>query len=194
MIIKNVEFVKSAKEKDQTFGMPEVAFVGRSNVGKSSLINYITNNKIAKVSSTPGRTRLINYFKVNGGQFMLVDLPGYGFAKGNKTEVNDWSQMMEGYFANNENLKQVLLLLDIRHDPSIDDLKMQHYLMFYNIPYTIIATKCDKLSKSQVQNQKFRLASKLKVGVDNIICESSTNRTGAEQILSRLDQFIGGAE
>ena len=102
--------------------------------------------------------------------------------------------MMEGYFANNENLKQVLLLLDIRHDPSIDDLKMQHYLMFYNIPYTIIATKCDKLSKSQVQNQKFRLASKLKVGVDNIICESSTNRTGAEQILSRLDQFIGGAE
>lgn len=194
MIIKNVEFVKSAKEKDQTFGMPEVAFVGRSNVGKSSLINYITNNKIAKVSSTPGRTRLINYFKVNSGQFMLVDLPGYGFAKGNKTEVNDWSQMMEGYFANNENLKQVLLLLDIRHDPSIDDLKMQHYLMFYNIPYTIIATKCDKLSKSQVQNQKFRLASKLKVGVDNIICESSTNRTGAEQILSRLDQFIGGAE
>lgn len=194
MIIKNVEFVKSSKEKDQTFGMPEVAFVGRSNVGKSSLINYITNNKIAKVSSTPGRTRLINYFKVNGGQFMLVDLPGYGFAKGNKTEVNDWSQMMEGYFANNENLKQVLLLLDIRHDPSIDDLKMQHYLMFYNIPYTIIATKCDKLSKSQVQNQKFRLASKLKVGVDNIICESSTNRTGAEQILSRLDQFIGGAE
>lgn len=194
MIIKNVEFVKSAKEKDQTFGMPEVAFVGRSNVGKSSLINYITNNKIAKVSSTPGRTRLINYFKVNGGQFMLVDLPGYGFAKGNKTEVNDWSQMMEGYFANNQNLKQVLLLLDIRHDPSIDDLKMQHYLMFYNIPYTIIATKCDKLSKSQVQNQKFRLASKLKVGVDNIICESSTNRTGAEQILSRLDQFIGGAE
>lgn len=194
MIIKNVEFVKSAKEKDQTFGMPEVAFVGRSNVGKSSLINYITNNKIAKVSSTPGRTRLINYFKVNGGQFMLVDLPGYGFAKGNKTEVNDWSQMMEGYFANNENLKQALLLLDIRHDPSIDDLKMQHYLMFYNIPYTIIATKCDKLSKSQVQNQKFRLASKLKVGVDNIICESSTNRTGAEQILSRLDQFIGGAE
>lgn len=194
MIIKNVEFVKSAKEKDQTFGMPEVAFVGRSNVGKSSLINYIINNKIAKVSSTPGRTRLINYFKVNGGQFMLVDLPGYGFAKGNKTEVNDWSQMMEGYFANNENLKQALLLLDIRHDPSIDDLKMQHYLMFYNIPYTIIATKCDKLSKSQVQNQKFRLASKLKVGVDNIICESSTNRTGAEQILSRLDQFIGGAE
>ncbi len=194
MIIKNVEFVKSAKEKDQTFGMPEVAFVGRSNVGKSSLINYITNNKIAKVSSTPGRTRLINYFKVNGGQFMLVDLPGYGFAKGNKTEVNDWSQMMEGYFANNENLKQALLLLDIRHDPSIDDLKMQYYLMFYNIPYTIIATKCDKLSKSQVQNQKFRLASKLKVGVDNIICESSTNRTGAEQILSRLDQFIGGAE
>ena len=111
MKIKNVKFLKSGVVADDTFDFPEIAIVGRSNVGKSSLINYLTNSKIAKTSSTPGRTRLINYFEINNGEFILVDLPGYGYAEANKSTKSNWGSMIEPYILNNKNLKKYIGLI-----------------------------------------------------------------------------------
>ena len=194
MKIKTSKFVKSLLTKLTPSSTPEIAMVGRSNVGKSSLINFLTNAKIAKTSSKPGKTRLINYFDINNGQFFLVDLPGYGFSLASKSESEQWGNMIEGYLAGNENLKNILFLLDIRHDPSADDKRMLSYMVFYNIPFTVVATKCDKLSRSQIGLKKQKLASELKVGKDNIYCVSSQSRTGDKELLERISQFVGGEE
>lgn len=194
MKIKTSKFVKSLLTKLTPSSTPEIAMVGRSNVGKSSLINFLTNAKIAKTSSKPGKTRLINYFDINNGQFYLVDLPGYGFALTSKSESEQWGKMIEGYLAGNENLKNILFLLDIRHRPSADDRKMLSYMVFYNIPFTVVATKCDKLSRSQVNLNKQMLASELKIGKDNIYCVSSDKRTGDVELLARISQFVEGGE
>lgn len=190
MKIRSVAFLKSATAPEDYGSTKEIAFVGRSNVGKSSLINYLTNSKIAKSSKTPGRTRLINYFGINNNEFLFVDLPGYGFSLAGKKETASWGNMIEGYLKNSKNLVNILFLLDIRLKPSADDIQMMNYMVFYNIPFTIVATKADKLSKAEQARAKQSIATALKVGIDNIFLVSSDKRVGAEELLGRLDQFL----
>ncbi len=169
----------------------EIAVAGKSNVGKSSFINFICNNsKLAKTSKEPGRTRLLNYFKINDGEFVLVDLPGYGFAKVNDKEKEKWGKLIEGYFNASTGLKNVFVLVDIRHDPTANDMQMFKYLYYYNIPFTIIATKADKLSRSAGLKRKKEIADYIGVGVDNIFVCSSHAKTGANEIYERIEQII----
>ena len=151
MIIKKAKFLLSPSKFGgfPQQGMPEIAMAGKSNVGKSSLINSLTrHSKLARTSSEPGKTRLINYYSVNE-EFLLVDLPGYGFARAPKSEQEKWSQMIEGYLTGSQQLKHVFHLVDIRHAPTKEDQMMTEYLRHYDIPFTVIATKADKLSKAQ---------------------------------------------
>lgn len=153
--IKQAEFVTSValgQGYPARLGM-EVAIVGKSNVGKSSLINKLCGNgKLARASAQPGKTRLINFFSINRGEFYLVDLPGYGYAKASKTEQEKWGKLIESYLASGR-VDHLFLLIDIRHDPTALDKQMLQYLMYYNIPYTLIATKSDKIVKSRRQAQ-----------------------------------------
>lgn len=169
----------------------EIAVVGRSNAGKSSFINYLADNgKLAKTSSTPGRTRLINYFEVNSGEFFLVDLPGYGFAKVSKDEKTKWGDIIEGYLQNSIMLKHLFIITDIRVPDSPYDIQMINYCYHYNIPFTIIANKSDKVAKSKVQNAVRVLAAGLKVAPGNIIPVSCLNKTGKEAVLDRIEQIL----
>lgn len=193
MIIKNAEFVISATRK-----MPlknedkiEIAFVGRSNVGKSSLINYLTNKKaLARTSSTPGRTRLVNYFSINNGEFYFVDLPGYGYAKGNKQEQLEWKQLMESYFMTSKMLKLVVLLFDIRRDINEDDKIMLKYFEYYRIPFICVVTKADKVAKSQRKLSAVKIARQIGIGDENIFIVSTSEKFGKEDVLTKIEQFI----
>lgn len=192
MQIKNVEFVKSAvyeKDYPEELQNMEFAFVGRSNVGKSSLINSITNRKrIAHTSKTPGRTQLINYFKVNN-EFYIVDLPGYGFAKVPKAMKESWGKTMERYIASPRK-KLVFVLLDIRRIPSQEDMDMLIWLDHFNIPFKIIFTKMDKVSN----NQKFKclkdIRKKLDFNNNDVLFHSSLNNSGREEILNYIDSCL----
>jgi len=190
--MKNCQFVKSVAEskniiKDNLF---EVAFVGRSNVGKSSLINSIFNNKtLAKTSSTQGHTKLINYFLVDN-KFYLVDLPGYGFHKAGKGNEKNWSNLIEDYFKEKEDNKLILLLLDIRLKPSEDDKQMLKFLNFYSLPFKIIATKSDKIAKSKRNNQKLMLAREMNVGLDDIIYCSSDTKENIEILKEKIKERV----
>lgn len=199
MVITNASFVTSAASAAQIIQgkTPEIAVVGRSNVGKSSFINLITaNGKLAKTSKEPGRTRLINYFSVNSGQFYLVDLPGYGFARVSDAEKERWADIIEAYFRASPSLRNVFLLLDIRRDVSRDDVTMINYLYHFNIPFTVICTKSDKLSRSAAMDRRRKIALSLKVGSDNIIVSSALTRQGRADILQRIDEILafGGAD
>lgn len=193
MKIISSEFIKSASNAQGflTDGVPEIAVVGRSNVGKSSFINALTGNaKLAKTSSLPGRTRLVNYFSINKGQFYLVDLPGYGFAKASKQEQEKWNSVMGSYFTQSKQIKMVVLLVDIRHEPTEKDVQMLEYLYFYNINTTVVATKCDKIPKSKLLHYIKAIMTKLKVGKENIYPFSSETNYGKDAVLQRFDQFI----
>ncbi|MFA5449584.1 MAG: ribosome biogenesis GTP-binding protein YihA/YsxC [Clostridia bacterium] len=192
MIVKNSEFIISVADVDKIpdYSAPEIAVAGRSNVGKSSFINMLTGRiKLAKTGKEPGVTRLINYFKINN-EFYLVDLPGYGFARVSQGEKEKWGTLIEGYFRNSKNLKNVLLLLDIRRDPSEGDITMVNYLYHYMIPFTAILTKSDKLSRNAAQARKRAIASALKMGEDNLIITSSLSKTGKEDVLKRIADII----
>ncbi|MBE5736294.1 MAG: YihA family ribosome biogenesis GTP-binding protein [Clostridiales bacterium] len=191
MDIRSAKFVTSATDCKKMEGdNPEIAFVGRSNVGKSSLINMLTKQKkLCKTSGTPGRTRLINYFLINDNVY-FVDLPGYGYAKASKTEVDGWQSMIEPYLVENENLKCVAMLIDSRIEPTAQDKQMLKFLNYYQIPFVIIATKCDKFGKSQVKPQMQKLANSLGVGKDNIFPTSSETGYGRLDLLAKFDQFI----
>lgn len=191
MDIKSAKFIKSATSIDNSLeNFSQIAFVGRSNVGKSSLINMLTkNSKLCKTSSTPGRTRLINYFQINSDIY-FVDLPGYGFAKASKTEVDGWQSMIEPYLVENENLKCVCMLVDSRIEPTNQDKQMLKFLNYYRIPFIIIATKCDKFGKSQIKPQMQKIANFLGVGKDNVFASSSETGFGRLEILQKLDQFL----
>ncbi|MBQ7307442.1 MAG: YihA family ribosome biogenesis GTP-binding protein [Clostridia bacterium] len=191
MRIKNAKFIKSVADTNLPNDLQEIAFCGRSNVGKSTLINALCNqNKLAKTSSTPGKTRLINYFSINNDQFYLVDLPGYGYHKAGKSYDDKWSEILENYILNSQKLKLCLLLLDIRHTPSREDFEMIRFLSYNQIPFVIIATKADKLSKAQIGNAKLKLASETKLGPGNIIPVSSDKRYNLDKIEDILDNFI----
>ena len=191
MDIKSAKFIKSATSIYNSLeNFSQIAFVGRSNVGKSSLINMLTkNSKLCKTSSTPGRTRLINYFQINSDIY-FVDLPGYGFAKASKTEVDGWQSMIEPYLVENENLKCVCMLVDSRIEPTNQDKQMLKFLNYYRIPFVIIATKCDKFGKSQIKPQMQKIANYLGVGKDNVFASSSETGYGRLEILQKLDQFL----
>ncbi|HIW55609.1 MAG TPA: ribosome biogenesis GTP-binding protein YihA/YsxC [Firmicutes bacterium] len=192
MIIKKASFITSAAgAKDMIVSeLPQVAVVGKSNVGKSSFINYLANDgKLARTSKEPGRTRLINYFLFNE-DFILTDLPGYGFARVSREEKKKWAATIEDYLDNEENLRLVCFLVDIRHDPTEDDKIMYNYLFKRAVPFIIVATKSDKIAKSKVKNQLRHLASVLKVGMDNILPVSSQNKTGKEEVLEKIEKIV----
>lgn len=192
MIIKKASFITSAAgAKDMIVSeLPQVAVVGKSNVGKSSFINYLANDgKLARTSKEPGRTRLINYFLFNE-DFILTDLPGYGFARVSREEKKKWATTIEDYLDNEDNLRLVCFLVDIRHDPTEDDKIMYNYLFKRAVPFIIVATKSDKIAKSKVKNQLRHLASVLKVGMDNILPVSSQNKTGKEEVLEKIEKIV----
>lgn len=188
--IKNSDFVTSAVKKDQypVTGLPEIAFVGRSNVGKSSIINALTNRrKLAKVSQTPGKTRLINFFEINNNELYLVDLPGYGYAKVSKTEKASWGNTIETYLSDREELKRVVLLVDSRHKPTADDIQMHEWIKFYGYDEVIIATKSDKLSNNELRKNEKVIRDTLKLGKeDKLYFFSSVNKKGKDELIDKL--------
>ena len=196
MEIKKAEFtVSSAKlsqcPKDTRI---EFAFIGRSNVGKSSLINMLCRNrKLAKTSSTPGKTLLINHFIINK-EWYLVDLPGYGFAKVDKQEKARWGRMMQDYFEQSQELVHVFCLVDIRHEPTQDDIQMNTFLRQMQIPFTVIATKCDKISRGARQKQLAPICRALLVQPWQIICFSSEDGTGRDQLLEEMEKVLYPAQ
>lgn len=192
MEIKQTEFIKSAvKPKDYPLPeLPEVAFVGRSNVGKSSLINVLANRKaLVRTSSTPGRTQLINFFNVNNC-LTLVDLPGYGYAKAPPELRKQWGPMIETYLAKRENLRTVVLILDIRRKPSDGDLQMLSWLENYNIPPVIVLTKCDKLSKLERAKQTALIADSIGRDKGDLLHFSALSKEGRNQVWQKVLQLL----
>ena len=171
--------------------IPEIAFAGRSNVGKSSLLNLITGRKsLARVSGSPGKTRTINFYLCND-EFRIVDLPGYGFARVSRSESEKWGRMMESYLEHRPNLIKVVQLVDIRHKPSAQDVQMYDYLKYYGLDGIVVATKADKISS----NEKARSIKVIRntLGMDKndkIIPVSALKRTGDEELLDALQSLI----
>lgn len=190
----------TVKQKPELI-LPEVAFIGRSNVGKSSLTNRLVNRKkLARVSGQPGKTRTINYYHVGmkqvedsskGQEFLLVDLPGYGYAKVSKNERKKWQEFVGGYLQKSENLVQVMMLVDIRHEPLEPDLICAQFLHDSGIPFSVIATKSDKISKNQIARQRSIFSKAFDVKIDKVIATSAEDGRGREELLLRIAGYIG---
>lgn len=192
MEIKKAEFLTTvAEEKNLLLDLEnQFAFVGRSNVGKSSLINALTrNSKLAKTSGTPGKTKFINYFKMNDGEFHIVDLPGYGYHKASKDAEQKWVKLIENYFLKSSNLKCVFVLLDIRHDVSPLDLIMLQFLVANRTNFVVVLTKADKLSKGQQSQQIKSISSQIGIPISNICVVSSQNKVGLQTILDKMELY-----
>lgn len=186
----NATFITSVASADKFLktDKPIIAVAGKSNVGKSSLINMLANQKkLAKTSVTPGRTRLINYFDF--GDFILADLPGYGFAKVSKEEKAKWGKLMDTFFAE-VRLDHLFILVDIRHSPTAEDEGMVGYAYHYRLPFSLIATKADKLGKSKIKPQAFKVAADLKVGAGDILPTSSETGYGRDKLLEVIEKII----
>lgn len=171
--------------------MPEVAFAGRSNVGKSSLLNLLTNRKkLARVSGSPGKTRTINFYIINGA-FRIVDLPGYGYAKVSKSTTENWGDMMETYFKNRDGLRRVIQLVDIRHKPSAQDVQMYEYLRHYGLDGIVVATKADKVSRNEMQKNIALIRKTLQLSKeDKVIAVSALKKTGCEELLCEIEKLL----
>ena len=192
MEIKNATFVTSLAQyhEEPPIILPQLAVVGKSNVGKSSLINALCNRrKLCKTSATPGKTRLINVFLIND-TFHLVDLPGYGFAKVDKAEKVRWGQMMDTYFQESTRLMHVLHLVDIRHEPTQDDIAMNRYFHQMDIPFTLIATKADKISRGARMKYMAPICRALNAQPWEIIPFSSEDMTGRDQVLKLIEDVM----
>ena len=192
MIIKSTEFIKSAVKPSQypEGDLPEIAFAGRSNVGKSSLINVLVNRKnLVRTSSTPGRTQLINFFNVNG-LFTLVDLPGYGFARVPLAVKKEWGPMMEAYFSKRATLRGVVLIFDIRRTPVAEDSRMLQWLLAYNIPAVLVVTKCDKVSRNERAKQADLIARTLGVAKHDLCFFSALSKDGTEEVWQRIEALL----
>ncbi len=184
MIIKSAEFVKSAVKPDQypPALLPEIAFAGRSNVGKSSLINTLLNRRrLARTSGTPGRTQLINFFVINQS-FAFVDIPGYGYAKVPSSVKRKWGPMIEIYLSTRTTLKGVVLIMDIRRLPRPEELTLADWLNHYHISSIMVLTKTDKLSKSKQNKQVGLISRALSVGSKDLILFSAKTRQGKENL------------
>lgn len=191
MQVKNAKFLTSAARAEQ-FLRPEkpmIAVCGKSNAGKSTLINLLAGQKrLAKTSAAPGRTRLVNYFDF--GEFWLADLPGYGYAAVSKEEQAKWGKTLEKFFARKEDVAHVFLLSDIRRDPSADDMQMVSFLVYHAMPFTVVATKSDKLSKMKVKERTRAVANAFGLGADNVIPVSGLTGDGKDALLARIAQVI----
>ena len=193
MHVKSAEFLTSAVKTNQypAADLPEVAFAGRSNVGKSSLINKLVNRKrLVKTSSTPGRTQLINFFQVNG-EISLVDLPGYGYAKVPAAVKRQWGPMVEAYIANRTNLKCVVLLMDLRRIPRDEEFSLLDWVHHNEIPTILVLTKADKLSKTQRQKQCRSAAEVLGVDASDFILFSAKTGLGKEELWRSIEGVLG---
>lgn len=171
--------------------MTEIAFAGRSNVGKSSLLNLLTGRKsLARVSQNPGKTRTINFYRIND-TFRIVDLPGYGYAKVSKQTTKDWGPMMEEYFQKRNGLKKVVQLVDIRHAPSAQDIQMYEYLRHYGLDGLVVATKADKVSRNEAQKciSVIKRTLNLSDG-DKVIPVSALKRTGHDKLLEEMEKLL----
>jgi GTP-binding protein len=197
MKIRSATFIKSSTKLSQCPppNLPEFAFIGRSNVGKSSLINMLVgNSKLAKISSKPGKTQTMNHFEVNASWY-LVDLPGYGFASVSQTTREAWSKMMENYFLKRENLSCVFVLIDSRLSPQQSDLEFINWLGGNHVPMTLVFTKTDKLSKNQLAASMQRFKKKIGETWDEIptlVPSSIKTKKGKEEILQIIEEVIGG--
>ena len=190
MLIKSSEFIKSAYQKKNypDHDYMEIAMVGRSNVGKSSFINRICNRKsLARVSKEQGKTVSINFYEVNR-QFCLADLPGYGYAKVSQAEKASWGKMMETYLGQRENLGAVILLLDIRHKPTKDDMVMFEYILSNGYDPFVVLTKADKLKKYQIEESVARVKELLKL--EEVFVFSSKDGTGRDAILDKIEGLL----
>lgn len=184
------KFITSVADASKFYydGRPLIAISGKSNVGKSSLINMLAGNKkLAKTSDTPGRTRLINYFDF--GEFVLADLPGYGYAKVSAKEKAKWAELLEEFFAT-QDISLLVALFDIRHAPTADDKQMVSYLYANAIPFTAVATKADKLPKTKVKPQLVAVAADLRLGVADMIASSAENGAGRDVIFAAIKKAI----
>lgn len=176
-------------------GKPEIAFAGKSNVGKSTLINAILGRRaLARTSSQPGKTRTINFYDVNNKMY-VVDLPGYGYAKAPKTEIIKWGQMIEEYLEKREELKAIILLIDIRHEPGKNDIMMYDWLKHYGYDIIIAATKSDKINRSQIQKHLsvIRKTLNLQPG-DVLIPFSGEKKTGVQELWAEIEKFLPAEE
>ena len=195
MIIKNASLETMAARPAQypPEDLAEIAFAGRSNVGKSSLLNLLTGRKkLAYVSGSPGKTRTINFYRINDS-FRIVDLPGYGYAKISKKVSQEWGKMMERYLENRPNLVKVVQLVDIRHEPTAQDRQMYDYLRYFGLDGVVVATKADKVSANQKQKQMSIIRKSLDLSADDIIIPVSVlKKTGHEQLLDVLEQLAEG--
>lgn len=171
--------------------MVEIAFAGRSNVGKSSLLNLLTGRKkLAKVSGSPGKTRTINFYQINDS-FRIVDLPGYGYAKVSKNVSEDWGRMMEQYLSGREGLVKVVQLVDVRHEPTKQDIQMYDYLRHYGLDGIVVATKADKVSRNQLSKNLSVIRKALKLSQeDQVIPVSALKRTGQDQLLAEIEKLL----
>ena len=192
MVIKNVnlETVCGVTSKLPDNRLPEVAFAGKSNVGKSSLINALMNRKsYARTSAQPGKTQTINFYNINDAIY-FVDLPGYGYAKASKTEVEKWGRMIEKYLNTSKQLKRVFLLIDIRHEPGQNDKMMYDWVCASGYTPVIIATKLDKIKRSQTDKQVKLIRTALGANDAKIIPFSATSKQGREDIYEIIDQIL----
>lgn len=194
VVIKDATFITSAAKSEQfiTPTKPMIAVCGKSNVGKSSFINMLANKKkLAKTSSEPGRTRLVNYFDF--GEFILADLPGYGFARVSKSEKDKWAKTLDDFFKDKENIAHVFMLADSRHDPTEDDLQMTKFLHYYTLPFSVILTKADKLSKMKIKEHIRAIAADLYLGEQNLLATSAETGYGKFEVLKKIRQIIDSA-
>ena len=196
LVIRSLEFVggmASVGGWRPPAELPEIAFAGRSNVGKSSLLNRLVHRKkLARVSNTPGRTREVNFFKVNGA-FLLVDLPGYGYARVSKERHAEWRPLIESYLRSTNQLHGVVQLLDSRHDPSPDDLQMLDYLGEIGVPTIIVLTKIDKLAAKERQRQRAHIAGMIGADDDQIISFSATSGEGRNELAEAIEGLLAQA-
>ncbi|MBC2714178.1 MAG: YihA family ribosome biogenesis GTP-binding protein [Desulfobacteraceae bacterium] len=196
MIIKSAEFVVSATRPGNypPENLPEIAFAGRSNVGKSTLINKLVNRKhLVKTSSTPGRTQLLNFFNINEA-FVFVDLPGYGYAKVPERVKKDWGKMIETYLSTRSTLKGVVLILDIRRNPGEDEHNFISWLHQQEIPTILILTKADKLSKTKQKKQVQLIEKALSINPEGLICFSAKTRQGLDNVWKAIEYCIEDSE
>ena len=193
MVIKKAELEAVAVKKNQypEDNTAEIAFAGRSNVGKSSLLNLLTNRRsLARVSGNPGKTRTINFYRINDA-FRIVDLPGYGYAKLSKSVTENWGAMMEAYFQNRQGLKKVVQLVDIRHAPSAQDQQMYDYLRHYGLDGIVVATKADKVSRNELQKCIKTIRQTLKLGPEDLVIPvSALKKTGYEELLAEIEKLL----
>ena len=193
MIVKSSEFLISAVKPSQypSFELPEIAFGGRSNVGKSSLVNTLLGRKrLVKTSSTPGRTQLINFFLINK-VFSFVDLPGYGYARVPVSVKKTWGPMVETYISQRNTLRGVVVIMDIRRIPGMQDLHFLEWLHYYNIPEILVVTKADKLSKTNRIKQKNAIADAIAIDENELILFSAKTRMGKDIVWDAIEQLVG---